>query len=158
MATPNPGSLDEFFVKLEANHKARQQSKLTRINVVETSGVAHPAHLTEGWVVLKSAGADHQHRTDADYLAGMALATARELLKSDTVPTGGEKSFVGDPNRFLGRSNCGCLYLRTPETMEKSAAAAYFDGVNKAAPKRTWTQEEAAYLTAEANKLLGRDK
>lgn len=29
--------------------------KLVRLNIQETSGVDHPAHLTEGWVVMKSA-------------------------------------------------------------------------------------------------------
>jgi len=29
--------------------------KLVRLNIKETSGVDHPAHLTEGWVVMKSA-------------------------------------------------------------------------------------------------------
>ncbi|ASR83904.1 hypothetical protein SEA_SHROOMS_23 [Arthrobacter phage Shrooms] len=34
-----------------------QQRKMVGINVVETSGVDHPAHLHEGWVVCKSAPA-----------------------------------------------------------------------------------------------------
>ena len=29
--------------------------KLVKLNIKETSGVDHPAHLTEGWVVMKSA-------------------------------------------------------------------------------------------------------
>jgi hypothetical protein len=31
--------------------------KLVKLNIKETSGVDHPAHLTEGWVVMKSANA-----------------------------------------------------------------------------------------------------
>lgn len=154
MATPNP--LDEFFEKLA---HADRQRKMIHLDVTETSGVSEPAHGVSGWVVVKSADGAHDHRTDADYLQGMALESARQLLNSDTVPTGGEKPFADDPSRSLGRSNCGCLYLRTPESMERAASAAYLDDVNKkAAPKRTWTPEEAAYLTAETNKLLGRDK
>ncbi|ATW59901.1 hypothetical protein SEA_WALTZ_23 [Arthrobacter phage Waltz] len=34
-----------------------QQRKMVGINVIETSGVDHPAHLHEGWVVCKSASA-----------------------------------------------------------------------------------------------------
>lgn len=33
----------------------QQQRKMVGIDVVETSGVDHPAHLAEGWVVMKSA-------------------------------------------------------------------------------------------------------
>jgi hypothetical protein len=145
---------DEVYRKREHSHRQRQ---LRNLNVTETSGVDFPAHLAEGWLVVKSADG-HQHRSDAYYLEGMALESARQLLNSDTVPVGGAKPFVDDPSRSLGRSECGCLYLRTPESMEKAASAAYLEGLTKAVPKRTWTQEEAAYLTAEANKLLGRDK
>lgn len=35
----------------------RPQRKMVDIEVVETSGVDHPAHLHEGWVVMKNAGA-----------------------------------------------------------------------------------------------------
>jgi hypothetical protein len=83
----------------------------------------------------------------------MALESARHLFNSDTVPTGGERAFTDDPNRCLGRSDCGCLYLRTPESVEKAASTAYLDGLTKAAPKRTWTQEEAAYLEAEIKRM-----
>ena len=38
--------------------KVEQHRKMVNIDVVETSGVDHPAHLTEGWVVLKSANKD----------------------------------------------------------------------------------------------------
>jgi hypothetical protein len=43
--------------------KVEQQRKMVTIDVDETSGVDHPAHLTEGWVVLKSA--------DKDQIAGL---------------------------------------------------------------------------------------
>jgi len=33
-------------------------SKLVDLDVIETSGVDHPAHLSEGWVVMKAAGRD----------------------------------------------------------------------------------------------------
>lgn len=36
----------------------RTQRKMVDIEVVETSGVDHPAHLHEGWVVMKNAGAE----------------------------------------------------------------------------------------------------
>jgi hypothetical protein len=35
----------------------QQQRKMVNIDVVETSGVDHPAHLAEGWIVCKSATA-----------------------------------------------------------------------------------------------------
>lgn len=35
--------------------EARKTRKMVNIDVVETSGVDHPAHLQEGWVVMKSA-------------------------------------------------------------------------------------------------------
>lgn len=41
------------------------QRKMVKIDVVETSGVDHPAHLTEGWVVMKAANA-----ADVDALFG----------------------------------------------------------------------------------------
>ena len=33
-------------------------TKMVGLQVSETSGVDHPAHLTEGWVVIKAAGPD----------------------------------------------------------------------------------------------------
>lgn len=159
MTTSNDDNVQKFLDQLQRRDEERRgvQKKMVGIDITETLAVENPGHLVPGWLVMKSSADAHQHRSDADYLQGMALETARQLLNSDTVPTGGERAFAADPARSLGRSNCGCLYLRTPETVEKAASEAYVNGITKAAPKRTWTPEEAAYLTSEANKLLGRD-
>jgi len=36
--------------------KAMKQKKMVALKVLETSGVDHPAHLEEGWIVMKNAG------------------------------------------------------------------------------------------------------
>ena len=37
-------------------NKAIKQKKMVALKVLETSGVDHPAHLEEGWIVMKNAG------------------------------------------------------------------------------------------------------
>ena len=37
-------------------NKQAKQKKMVALKVLETSGVDHPAHLEEGWIVMKNAG------------------------------------------------------------------------------------------------------
>lgn len=154
MASANSNDpLRDFTDALE---RRVRQRKMVDLSIEETSGVSRPAHGVEGWLILKSSEGGHRHRADVDYLAGMAAETGRVLYNTDTISPGGpERPITADGSRGFGRSSCGCLYFRSPETVTKAESEEYVNRVEKAAPKRTWTPEEAAFLTAEANKLLG---
>lgn len=54
-----------------------QQRKMVNLEVVETSGVDHPAHLHEGWVVLKGATSD---------LDGVLSRFVKTKTQESTVP------------------------------------------------------------------------
>jgi hypothetical protein len=45
-----------FFLGVSTLNKAIKQKKMVALKVLETSGVDHPAHLEEGWIVMKNAG------------------------------------------------------------------------------------------------------
>lgn len=55
------------------------QRKMVKIDVVETSGVDHPAHLTEGWVVMKAADT-----ADVDALFGTATKSKEPVVAEIT--------------------------------------------------------------------------
>lgn len=153
---PDP-AVQAYLERLKRADEERRglRRKLTDINIEEASAVDYPAHLAEGWLVLKSADV-HQHRPDVMYLEGMSAESARHLFNTDTIPAGSERPIGEDGSRSLGRSSCGCLYFRSPESVAKAASDAYVGRMTKATPKRTWTAEEAVYLSNEANKLFGR--
>lgn len=52
------------------------QRKMVRLGIGETSGVDHPAHLSEGWVVMKAAGQD-----ETDAVIAAALSKAQDTGK-----------------------------------------------------------------------------
>ena len=56
-----------------------RQRKLVKLNIKETSGVDHPAHLTEGWVVMKSADASDLTAV-LDEIRGDVEAPADEVV------------------------------------------------------------------------------
>ena len=43
-----------------------RRTKLAELDIAETSGVDHPAHLHEGWLVIKQAGAESDTEGDTD--------------------------------------------------------------------------------------------
>lgn len=145
MATPDYA---EHFRKLKAAHEARQQRKMLNIDVVETSGVQFPAHLTPGWVVMKSADA-HDHRADALYLEEWALKSAEQW----GLQPGQELSIA--EGRSVGKSTCGCVYMRTPETVSKAASDAWVASYQEALTKKAsgLSPEEIAYFEAETKRI-----
>ena len=58
----------------------RPQRQMIDINVTETSGVDHPAHGREGWLVMKSAGVGRMAALDR-ILKGTAMPTKEDLKK-----------------------------------------------------------------------------
>jgi hypothetical protein len=125
----------EFLAKLERQHTARQQRKLVDLDVVETSLVDRPAHLHDGWVVMKSAG--HSHRPDAQYVE------ADEATTSTLLEAGFEKD------------TCGCAFLVTPESTAKAEREQFenhFKQLQKATANPPWdgmlTAEEVKFLMA----------
>lgn len=58
---------------------------MVKLNVEETSGVDHPAHLHEGWIVTKAA-----NRTQVDGLFGSVNRTQEEAPVADKVNKNGE--------------------------------------------------------------------
>lgn len=59
---------------------ATPQRKMVKLNVEETSGVDHPAHLHEGWIVTKAA-----NRTQVDGLFGSVNTHQEEAPVADNV-------------------------------------------------------------------------
>lgn len=59
------------------------QRRMVDINVFETSGVDHPAHGREGWLVMKSAGAGRASRLESIITKGTAMPTTKEDLKKE---------------------------------------------------------------------------
>lgn len=58
--------------------------KLVKLNIKETSGVDHPAHLTEGWVIMKSEGESSEMTAVLDELrASGTIPTVEPVAKSD---------------------------------------------------------------------------
>jgi len=58
--------------------------KLVKLSIKETSGVDHPAHLTEGWVIMKSADATSELTAVLDELRPSSEApTTEPVAKSD---------------------------------------------------------------------------
>lgn len=150
MATPDPQNLDEFFEKLT---RADRQRKMTKIDVTETSGVTEPAHGVSGWVVLKSADGEHDHRADAAYLDGPQLQSAQHWAKTDTMQPGQSVALSAD--RTLGKSACGCVYLLTPETINKAANDVWLASHQEAMTKEAggWSPEEVAWFEAETKRI-----
>lgn len=100
----------------------RPQRKLVDIEVVETSGVDHPAHLHPGWVVMKADGRKpaepHMHLTEAHYLRPGEEDTAKGIYGSDDLKPGTSKEMSKDGT--LGRDDCGCLYMKTSGTIARA--------------------------------------
>ena len=59
-------------------------TKLAELDIRETSGVDHPAHLHEGWLVIKSA-ADSDAATDEGENPEMELEVTEETVVEETV-------------------------------------------------------------------------
>lgn len=139
-----------FLEALKRRDEARraQQKKLTNLDIEEVSAVRSPATKAEGWLVMKSAGpAPHEHRPDASYLDESQQYTAQFLnLKA------GEEVQLAE-GRHLGKeAACGCLYLRSPESVAKAAGEDFLrqhyereNAVAKEAGPR-WTDEDFANL------------
>lgn len=131
-------NIPEFLRQVEKNQASRQQRKMIDIDVIEVSGVDHPAHMRRGWLVKKSAGKAHDHRKDAHYI-DLAEETGLEppLKAGESVPLG--------PGRTLGRDDCGCLYMLTPETVSRAEGEAYAKSiVRKEAPR--YSPEDIRFL------------
>lgn len=156
--TQNDDATEDFLAKLEKARNERQQRQMVNLDINEVSGVSAPAHMVEGWLVAKAKDDPHQHRTDSDYLDGAALAQARHWLNADTIPANTERPINPvDKSRTIGRSNCGCVYLKTPESIARAVGRAYVSGVTKSErrPTTIFTPEQAAWLQAEIDKLGG---
>jgi hypothetical protein len=138
------------IAKIEAAHAARQK-KLVNLDVVETSGVAHPAHLHEGWVVAKSAGpartVSHQHLPEVHYLTLQEQETARGFYGTDLLKSG---ESVQNGEASIKRDICGCLFMVTPESVQKAADDDIVRQLGQNRRGRTadiyLTPEEVAYL------------
>lgn len=129
----------------------KPQRKMVNIDVTETSGVDRPAHLAEGWVVMKSAdkASPHMHLTDARYLTAQEAETARGLYRTDVLKSG--ESVQADGDASIRRDACGCLYLVTPEAVRKTADAdlARELAQHRSTPDLYLTAEEIAYLSGD---------
>lgn len=148
-------AMKALWAKLEKAHHERQR-KLERLDIHEVSGVQLPAHAVEGWLVAKAKDDPHQHRTDADYYVGTAAQQLRHYLNTDTIPAGTERPInPADKSRTVGRSSCGCVYLRTPESIARAASQAYVNQVTKSErrPAGVFPPKEAAWIQAEIDKL-----
>lgn len=112
--------------------KSRQR-KLVNLDVAETSGVDRPAHLHEGWVVMKAAGqqqpaectpASHQAANGNVQWLNPAEEASAAAVQGDgpgnvaDMKPGDRQPLHGAENRaMLGRADCGHLYLLSPETV-----------------------------------------
>ncbi len=152
---PSDPTMHAFLDKLRRQDEERRGiRKLSGIDIDEVSAVTNPAQQAPGWLVLKSAGSAHEHWADAFYPYGAMQQTANFL---DLKP-GGEKELAKD--RHLGKHACGCVYLRSPESVAKAAGEDFVrqhhdrEAIAKDASLR-WTDEDFARL--DNNNLLGRD-
>lgn len=59
----------------------KKQRKMVALKVLETSGVDHPAHLEEGWIVMKNAGTNTED-------------SVSETAKSETMEQGLEEAYI----------------------------------------------------------------
>lgn len=145
-----------FLAKLQRAHAARQR-KLLGIDVAEVSGVDHPAHLREGWLIKKSARSDaadplhpqHQdhpeHPADRHFLSQKESHTAEALHGARDLKPGEFKKLSDDAT--LGREECDCLSLTTSGSIAKAEREQYENRFEKS----------ARYTAAEEAFLLGRD-
>jgi hypothetical protein len=152
----DPAAVQAFLDNLQRQDEERRGvRKLVNLDIEETSAVAHPAHGVEGWLVAKAGTNPHDHHPDAFYPEGSMQQSANLLnLKA------GEEVELAK-GRTLGKDACGCLYLRSPESMAKAAGEEFVrqhhdreNAIAKAAGP-TWTDEDFARL--DSNKLLGRE-
>lgn len=67
---------------MPATEPKKRTRKMVNIDVVETSGVDHPAHLHEGWAVMKSASKDQ-----VEAIFGKQPVTKEETVAEDNGPT-----------------------------------------------------------------------
>lgn len=130
-----------FLVNLQKAHERRQQRKLLSIDVQEVSGVDHPAHLHEGWMIRKEAGAPHAHATDRHYLSDFETHTADALHGAADLKPGDSKKLTEEAT--LNRENCGCLSLTTAGTVAKAEREVHENRFEKSA---RYTPEEEAFL------------
>jgi len=72
---------------------AKKAKKMVNLSIEETSGVDHPAHLTEGWLVMKSAGESDVERV-LDETLNREDSTMEETVKEQTEETPKEEATV----------------------------------------------------------------
>ena len=71
--------------------------KLVKLSIKETSGVDHPAHLTEGWVIMKSADNDSELTAVLDELRNSGEIPASDIVaKSDEIDVEVEPEIVNE--------------------------------------------------------------
>jgi hypothetical protein len=145
-----------------AKASGRHQAKLVDLVVDEVSLVSRPAHGIEGWLVRKSAGtpsADgHAHDPNFHYLDDQEQKSAALLHGSGDLKPGDRKPVQGAEERAaIGRDTCGCLYLLSPETVEKGTATKLALAKAAEPAPAQWgdslTPAEVAYMTGETNEL-----
>jgi hypothetical protein len=111
----------------EAAIRKQQQRKLVAMEIQETSAVDHPAHLAEGWLVMKEAATapectDESHAAmdgGAHFLDGMEEASAIANQYDPWTGTGigdlkpGSKVLMKgvEDHAVIGRAACGHLYM-----------------------------------------------
>jgi hypothetical protein len=146
--------IPQFLKNLAKADAARRQRKLAAINVNEVSGVDHPAHLHEGWLVAKAAApAGHPaHATDRHYLSSQETTTAEALHGAHDLKPGESKPMGAGAT--LNREHCQCLSLTSPDTVAKAQGEAYAAGRRASSVEKAST---AQYSPEEIAFLLGPD-
>lgn len=140
---------------MSAFPEPKKHRKLVAIDIVETSVVDHPAHLVEGWAVMKASGtspaAVHNHLVDARYLSSQEQESAAALYQTDFLKAG--QSVPAGEGSSISMDTCGCLYLVTPDLAERAVSREFTDQLTKARDDsrgdQMLTPEQVAFLLEE---------
>lgn len=76
--------------------KPQKQKKMVALKVLETSGVDHPAHLEEGWIVMKNAGSQTEETVSEvkqEMEPGLEEAYIERVVELEKALAASEKEF-----------------------------------------------------------------
>jgi uncharacterized protein YoxC len=118
--------------------------KMVSLNIEETSGVDHPAHLTEGWLVIKSKDTDV-----SDLLS--------DLVKNQTIDGTEEEPMPQDENTIETPAEEVVVADETPAT-DAPAEEVEKGAMSDALAKIKMLEEEIAGYKKEMDKIKGKMK